>query len=180
MKRWILVAIFGITLAGCSQTNTNLGAGTQTETTASASPDSSPDVMDGANDLANQAGEAVDEAANSLSMNAQVKTVTLQAQNNSGQSGTAVLTELNDSTVSVVLNMNGGNFTQPQPAHIHIGACPNPGAVQYPLSNVMNGKSETTLNVNMEKLLSSSQTLAINVHKSAAESSVYTACGNLK
>lgn len=106
--------------------------------------------------------------------------VLLSEQNDSGQSGTATLVEDADGNVVVTLSMTGGEFTEPQPAHIHVGSCPNPGAVQYPLNNVMDGTSETVLDVTMDELLASSDYLAINVHKSAAEASVYTACGDLK
>lgn len=65
------------------------------------------------------------------------------------------------------------------PAHIHAGACPTPGAVSYPLAAVTAGRSETTLTVSTKELLAQLP-LAINVHKSAAELSVYVACGDLK
>jgi hypothetical protein len=110
----------------------------------------------------------------------QAKFIALNEQNDLGQSGKAELTENADGKVVVTLTMVGGTFTQPQPAHIHVGSCPTPGAVKYPLSNVVNGKSVTTLAVSMSELTNSTEKLAINVHKSAAESSVYTACGDIK
>jgi hypothetical protein len=161
MKSLFLVGLLAVVMAGCTPAiNQALNGGITPTPVSSAIPD--------------------DQAMDTLDENASVKTVTLQAQNNSGQSGTAVLTELNGSSVRVVLNMQGGTFTQPQPAHIHSGACPNPGAVQYPLTNVVNGTSETTLNVSMDTLMQSADQLAVNVHKSTAEASVYTACGNIK
>ena len=105
-------------------------------------------------------------------------TVTLDTQNNSGQSGTATLTEENGK-VKVMLSLTGGDYTSPQPAHIHAGACPTPGAVTYPLTNVVNGKSETTINATMEQL-KAKMPLAINVHKSAEEATMYTACGDIE
>lgn len=105
--------------------------------------------------------------------------IQLSEQNNSGQSGTATLSEQNGKVV-VRLQLSGGNFTEPQPAHIHLGSCPNPGTVLYPLSTVVNGTSTTTLNVSMDQLLAKGDALAINVHKSAADIQTYTACGNLK
>ncbi len=117
--------------------------------------------------------EGIEAAKNS-------RTIVLKEQNNLGQSGTAVLAEVNEGKVTVTLSMEGGNFTQPQPAHIHVGTCPSPGAVKYPLTNVVNGKSITELNVSLDDLLKSGDKLALNVHKSVAESNVYTACGNLK
>lgn len=104
--------------------------------------------------------------------------VPLTAQNDSGQNGTLTMTET-DGKVTAVLALTGGEFTAPQPAHIHTGACPNPGAVKWPLTNVVNNASTTTLDVSLAELRAAGA-LAVNVHKSAQESSVYTACGDLK
>lgn len=105
--------------------------------------------------------------------------VVLNSQNMSGQNGTATFSENADRKAVVKLSLVGGNFVQPQPAHIHIGECPKPGAVKYPLTNVVDGLSETVLPVSWAQLVDSDTKLALNVHKSAAESSVYTACGDL-
>jgi hypothetical protein len=105
-------------------------------------------------------------------------TVNLDEQNDSGQSGTATLIEENGQT-TVTLSLTGGTFTEPQPAHIHMGSCPKPGDVVHPLTNVVNGKSVTTLNVTMDQL-KAQLPLAINVHKSASEMAAYTACGDVK
>lgn len=105
------------------------------------------------------------------------KNILLSEQNNSGVSGSAVLREENGQ-VTVVLNITGGPSGTPQPAHIHVGACPDVGDVKYPLTNVVNGQSQTVLNVTLAQL-KAEQPLAINVHKSAAQITVYTACGDL-
>ena len=105
-------------------------------------------------------------------------TVTLAPQNKSDQSGTATISEENGK-VKVMLDLTGGNFTKPQPAHFHEGTCEKPGKVVYPLKNAENGKSTTVLDVSLAKLKSQAP-LVINVHKSDAEISVYTACGTFK
>ncbi|HCR81256.1 MAG: hypothetical protein UY13_C0002G0230 [Candidatus Pacebacteria bacterium GW2011_GWB1_47_8] len=105
--------------------------------------------------------------------------VALEEQSDLGQSGTAVLSEDANGMLVVMLTLTGGTFTAPQPAHIHAGACPKPGAVVYPLSNVVDGESVTTLDVSWDELIAAGDPLAINVHQSAAESSTYTACGDL-
>ena len=104
--------------------------------------------------------------------------VTFSEQNDSGESGMATLVE-KDGMLTVALAMEGGPTDVPQPAHIHVGVCPDVGAVSYPLSNVVNGASETTLEVTLAQLESETP-LAINVHKSVPEASVYTACGDLQ
>src|SRR3989344_2969073 len=116
--------------------------------------------------------EEADIAAKTL----QVK---LNEQNTSGQGGQAVIVQIGTSTVRVIVNLAGKPSGVPQPSHIHIGACPNPGAVKYPLTNVDKGASQTDIpNMTIEQLLSELP-LAINVHKSATQSSIYVACGNI-
>lgn len=105
-------------------------------------------------------------------------TVALGAQNNSGESGTALLEDLNGKT-KVSVRLSGTSAGAQQPAHIHLGACPTPGAVKYPLALVKNGNSETMLEVSLENLLKELP-LAVNVHKSAAEAGAYVACGDIK
>lgn len=105
------------------------------------------------------------------------RTISLKEQNGSGESGSAVLVE-KDGKVTVTLDMTGTPLDVPQPAHIHSGSCPDVGAVAYPLTNVVNGKSETVLDTTFAKL-DAKEPLAINVHKSVPESKVYVSCGNL-
>ena len=94
------------------------------------------------------------------------------------QSGTATLEE-KEGKLEVVLTLNTAGPSGPQPAHIHSGVCPGVGAVVYPLTNVVDGKSTTLIDTTLEKL-QSQLPLAINIHKSADEVKVYTACGSLK
>jgi hypothetical protein len=103
--------------------------------------------------------------------------ITLSAQNNSGESGIAILKDVNGKTL-VSLKINGAPPTA-QPAHIHMGECPSPGAVKYPLTNVVSGLSETTLDVSVAEL-KSELPLAINVHKSPQDLPTYVACGDLE
>jgi hypothetical protein len=108
--------------------------------------------------------------------------VVLNEQNNSGQSGTATFTLSDDGTsVTVEIDISGGSAV-PQPAHIHIGSCEDlDPAPFYPLTSVVNGKSVTVITeadvVDLDYEVSNQ--FAINVHKSAAEASVYVACGNI-
>ncbi len=105
--------------------------------------------------------------------------VKLNEQNALGQGGQAVIVQVGTSTVRVIVNLVGKPSDDAQPAHIHLGSCPTPGAVKYPLTAVGKGASQTDIpNMTIEKLLSELP-LAINVHKSATEGKVYVACGDI-
>jgi len=102
-------------------------------------------------------------------------TVPLKALNGSGESGRAILRDTKAGLV-VMLTLTGGKGIQP--AHIHKGSCakldPKPW---YPLKNVINGKSSTTIpGVTIGEIIGKS---AINVHKSLKEIPVYVACGDV-
>ncbi|WP_376791522.1 LPXTG cell wall anchor domain-containing protein [Thermoflexus sp.] len=104
-------------------------------------------------------------------------TITLKEQNQSGQSGTAVLRAVGDQT-EVTINLTPGPAGVDQPAHIHEGTCANLNPKPtFPLSPVRDGQSTSTVNVKLTDLLA--KPFAINVHKSAQEVSVYVACGEI-
>lgn len=103
--------------------------------------------------------------------------VSLMADNNSGQNGYAEIKEVNGKA-KVGIRLSGTPLNSVEPAHIHVGNRPNLGAVKYPLSNVVNGFSETTLGISLDQLLSE-RPLGINIHKSAAEIGISVASGNL-
>ena len=105
------------------------------------------------------------------------KTVSLSAQGGSKQVGVATIKEVGGfAVVSVVIAPGVKGIAQP--AHIHVGSCPTPGEVKYPLSSVVDGKSETTLTISYDELMKQ-MPLAINVHKSTAQSKMYVSRGNL-
>jgi hypothetical protein len=104
--------------------------------------------------------------------------VDLNEQNSSGIEGKALLVEDGQQT-RVIVRMDGAVEGSSHPAHIHVGSCPNPGAVTHQLSDVRDGVSETTIDATFESLLGKLP-LAINVHKSAEEMSTYYACGDLR
>ncbi len=105
--------------------------------------------------------------------------IKLLEQGTSGQGGQAVIISTGTSTVRVIVNLAGKPSGVPQPAHIHLGSCPTPGAVKYPLTNVDKGASQTDIpNLTIEQLLSELP-LALNVHKSATDLKNYIACGDI-
>ncbi len=102
----------------------------------------------------------------------------LNEQNKSKESGTATLEE-KDGKIIVRLDLKNAPKGVRQPAHIHVGACPTPGKVKYDLTFPVDGKSETTLNITWDQLTSQGP-LALNIHKSTKEASVYVACGDFQ
>jgi hypothetical protein len=103
--------------------------------------------------------------------------VTLDQLNGSGESGTATLKPVGNKT-QVTIRLTGGSDIE-QPAHFHLGTCakyePRP---LYPLEDVVNGKSTTTLSIPIEKLTGGD--LIVNVHKSYADIATQAACGIAK
>jgi len=104
-------------------------------------------------------------------------TVTMKEQNASGQNGTATI-KVSSTGWVLTIDISGGT-TEPQPAHIHKGTCANlDPAPAVALTSVVNGKSETTISTS-DFTMAAGQAYAINVHKSAAEASVYVSCGDI-
>jgi len=110
---------------------------------------------------------------------AESRTVVLKEQNDSGQSGTAVLVE-KDGQTTVTLSLTGAPSGVEQPAHIHVGSCATIGGVQFPLIGSVDGYSTTVLDMTLADILISSTQLSINVHKSVPEVATYVACGDLQ
>jgi predicted lipoprotein with Yx(FWY)xxD motif len=90
------------------------------------------------------------------------------------QDGTVRLRATPDNKTSVTIALKGSVAGVAQPAHIHEGACPAVGAVKYPLTNVADGASSTTIDAKFADLFTGGY--SVNVHKSTAESGVYVAC----
>ncbi len=109
--------------------------------------------------------------------------IDLLEQNDSGITGTATLEDNGDGTTRVDLVLEGVAEDANHPAHIHAGACPEPGEVLYPLENVVfnanagAGVSVTQVDATLEEILA--DPTAINVHLSPEQAGVYVACGNL-
>lgn len=104
--------------------------------------------------------------------------IVLSSQNFSGQNGIATFEGLNDKTLIKIKTL-GYPWGIAQPAHIHSGTCEKPGEIKYPLANTLNGESETTLDININKLFEKSP-LVLNVHKSIEGTNVYVSCGQVK
>jgi len=103
-------------------------------------------------------------------------TIGLLEQNDSEESGIATLTEIEGQT-RVLIEITQGIADIAQPAHIHEGSCTELGGVNYPLTNILDGSSETMVEVSFDQLIEELP-LAINVHKSGPQIDVYVACGD--
>ncbi len=105
-------------------------------------------------------------------------TFNLDAQNSSGQSGTATITTQGDG-VEVVLDLSAGAM-ETELVHIHEGTCgPGLGGVAHPLTSFSGGSGQSTT-VIAGVALNSLRTgnFAINSHQ-AGNPGVYTACANI-
>ena len=103
-------------------------------------------------------------------------TVDLGPGRDASQPGTAVLTEQGDQTM-VTIDIAPGAAGVPQPVHIHAGTCDTLGAVEFPLTNIVDGKSTTMVDARLSDLMTGG--FAINAHMSQAEINTYVACGNI-
>lgn len=106
-----------------------------------------------------------------------VLVIKLESQNSSGVYGEAWIEDAGKKA-KVTIKLDGPKSAIPEPAHIHIGACPNPDAIKYPLTGVLNGNSVTQLDVSIEEIMKNLP-LAINIHKSTEEAKTYIACGDI-
>jgi hypothetical protein len=105
-------------------------------------------------------------------------TLSLASQNNSGVTGTAVITEIAGGKLRVEIHANGAG-PGPEPAHIHQGTCASlDPAPKYSLNPVVNGASTTEVDGSLRDLTASPY--AIHMHKSSEELPVYVACADIK
>ncbi|HTM68343.1 MAG TPA: hypothetical protein VL426_03520 [Candidatus Binatia bacterium] len=104
--------------------------------------------------------------------------VELKTIGDSGESGSAMLTR-EDGGTRVVVTLSGEPSGASQPAHFHNGSCADLGGVKWALNDIVNGASNTKLDISLDTLLGSLP-LALNTHKSATEMAVNMACGDVK
>lgn len=113
-----------------------------------------------------------------------VERVVMNAENNSGQSGIAVLTALSASRTRVEIDIGPSNDSRPQAAHVHEGLCGQIGPIKAGLKDVApnaakGGRFTSTsdIEVGLDALFKGE--FAVNVHD-ARDFSLYTSCGQLK
>lgn len=102
-------------------------------------------------------------------------TITLDSVNNSGISGSAQLIPKGKQT-EVKISVANEPVGASEPVHVHNGPCTRLDPVPlYPLRNVEEGTSDTTLDMPLSALTTGRY--VINIHKSAADFGTYVACG---
>lgn len=98
----------------------------------------------------------------------------LRTLNDSGVTGSVTLSAADDGRTLVEIQVDPAGHGS-MPAHIHPGTCaelvPQP---RYPLENVIDGVSVTEIPAPLDELLQGG--VALNLHRSNEEMSVYTAC----
>jgi hypothetical protein len=105
-------------------------------------------------------------------------TLSLAGQNNSGITGTAVITELPGGKMRIEIRANGAG-PGPLPAHIHQGTCANlDPAPKFTLTSLVNGMSTTEVDGSLRDITGSPY--AIHLHKAPDELPVYVACADIK
>lgn len=110
--------------------------------------------------------------------------VVMSAENNSGQSGFAVLTPLSGGRTRVELDILPGNDPRKVAAHVHDGRCGEIGDIKAPLVELApnaaaNGHFTSTSEISLALDAMLKGTFAINVHD-ARDFSLYISCGEIK
>lgn len=106
--------------------------------------------------------------------------VTINPDNNSGQSGFATITDNGNKTVTVVIETSVPDFDMPQNAHIHPGTCGEVGVAAGALGQLKSlgngrwGSTSDAVMFDFDKLKTGDWVL--NVHD-ARDTAIYVACG---
>ena len=173
----VMAGLLSVALVGCGGDDADEAVDEAT-TVAEGVAEEAEDAIDAATDEAGEAAEDVTDTAGDIVSEGDVS-IDLGEQNASGQSGTATLSPNDDGTVHVSLEISNPP-AEAQPAHIHQGTCaeldPEPA---FPLESVVDGTSESDVEVSLQDLLDAVDGYAINVQKSDAEADVYVACGDI-
>lgn len=126
-------------------------------------------------------GETLSESAMPVTSSKEAAirlSASLFEQGGSGQNGTVTLAESEEGTV-VVVKVENGQAGVSQPAHFHRGSCDQLGGIVISLNPVVDGFSETQLNISAADF-AKELPLPVNVHKSEEQLAVYVACGELR
>jgi len=115
-------------------------------------------------------------AQDAMKTSAGLHSYQFSAENGSGETGTVSLAAAGKNSTTVTIAITGAPAGA-QPAHIHKGTCAKLGAVVYPLSNVVGGKSTSAVKSSLPDL--TGEAYAVNVHRSLSDIGTYVACADL-
>lgn len=106
------------------------------------------------------------------------RSLELDTLNDSGVTGTVTFLALESGITRVAVDVDPAGHPN-MPAHIHPGTCdeltPQP---EFPLQNIVDGRSTTDLIVPFDDLFGSA--VALNLHASNEDMRTYTACVDLR
>ena len=111
-------------------------------------------------------------------MMAPANTIVLKAVPPSKESGKAVYHAGNGVMLFSIMVSNE-MLGAVQPSHIHAGVCGSNGPIVIPLTNVVGGKSNTTIKMADWNKLKNGKPHYVNIHKSAKELGVIVSCGEM-
>lgn len=118
-----------------------------------------------------------DGTGGTVNVGERTETIQLRELNDSGVTGTVVLSEQGDAT-RISIQLEGDAVTGGHIAHLHNGTCEEPGEYTYTLNPVSaEGASETVVNLTLDELLSGGY--LVNVHPSEANWDTWMVCGEL-
>ncbi len=120
------------------------------------------------------------DAAPVIATKASLK-VPIVAQNGTKVSGTGVITDNGNGTVTVVLTMTGLE-AGPHKAHIHEGTCQNQGAIVFDLTGMevgSDGKATSTTIVNTDFASLTTGKFYLNVHNQTGTPTYVASCGEI-
>lgn len=105
-------------------------------------------------------------------------TTPISAQDGGAMVGAAELSDAGDGTTRIVVTLRSQPAGVTQPVFIHEGPCANVNpAPKYPLTALMNGRSETIVMVPLTAL--TAVTHSINLYQLVAEGPAIAACGDI-
>jgi|GEM_PF-6742984 len=102
----------------------------------------------------------------------------LLERNNSGEGGVAVLEEVGGRT-KLTIDLLGGPVDTSQPARILLGNCQDKGRIMYNLNPIINGGSETIIDLTIDEL-TSDLPVSISVYAESGNPETETACGEME
>jgi hypothetical protein len=105
------------------------------------------------------------------------ETVAMHALNNSGQNGTAIISDLGGK-VRVTVRIANESATASEPSHVHLGHCPEIKAIPaYNVGPILKGNATSVANLSWAQI--NSGKYVVMVHRSAKAMETYESCGNI-